>query len=170
MNVKSILLPIDFSHYTDAALAFASKLAAEARAKLFIIHVHDVRNLDAGMGEGAYLYAATMWEDQQREAEKRLREVVPTVAGVTVQHECLVGSPVPQILQFANSHEIDLIVMASHGRTGLSRLLMGSVAEGVVRKAQCPVLIVKQPFSEPSPSADREARPTSLGLAGSGQR
>jgi nucleotide-binding universal stress UspA family protein len=55
------------------------------------------------------------------------------------------GSPQKEILQFAGEEAVDLIVMGSHGRTGISRLLMGSVAEAVMRKAPCPVLIVKQP-------------------------
>jgi nucleotide-binding universal stress UspA family protein len=52
-----------------------------------------------------------------------------------------------ELLQFADEHDVDLIVMGSHGRTGLSRLILGSVAEGVMRKASCPVLVVKQPTS-----------------------
>jgi nucleotide-binding universal stress UspA family protein len=67
---------------------------------------------------------------------------------VAYEHHYLRGSPVVEILNFAEDENIDLIVMASHGRTGLSRLLMGSIAEGVMRKARCPVLIVKQPAGE----------------------
>jgi nucleotide-binding universal stress UspA family protein len=153
MNVRSILFPTDFSHYNDAALKFASTLAAEAHATLYILHVHDARELEAVMGEGSYMYAATTWENQQHEAETRLQTILPTIAGVDYEHHCLSGNPVQEILDFAESNGVELIVMASHGRTGLSRLLMGSIAEGVVRKANCPVLIVKQPSDEPEPLA-----------------
>jgi hypothetical protein len=66
----------------------------------------------------------------------------------------LKGSPVVEILGLAEQQNIDLIVMASHGRTGFSRLLMGSIAEGVMRKARCPVLVVKQPSGERKPEDD----------------
>jgi nucleotide-binding universal stress UspA family protein len=143
MNIKSILFPTDFSSYNDAALKLASTLAVEAKATLYIIHVHDVQGVSAAMGEFSYLDAPT-WREQLSDAENQLAGVVPS-AEVVCQHECLTGNPVVEIVKFAESHGVDLIVMASHGRTGLSRLLMGSVAEGVMRKAPCPVLIVKQP-------------------------
>jgi nucleotide-binding universal stress UspA family protein len=77
--------------------------------------------------------------------------VVPTVRRVQYQHHYLKGSPVAEITGFAEREQIDLIVMASHGRTGLWRLLMGSVAEGVLRRAHCPVLIIKQPSAQREP-------------------
>lgn len=147
MNIQRILFPTDFSQNNDAALKLASSLAAEARAKLYIVHVHDVQYLAVAMGEAAYLDAPT-WREELRKAEEQLGNVVPSIAGVNCEHECLTGNPILEILQFADSHDIDLIVMASHGRTGLSRLLMGSIAEGVMRQAKCPVLIVKQPIGE----------------------
>jgi nucleotide-binding universal stress UspA family protein len=150
MNIQKILFPTDFSHYNDAALKLASSLAAEARATLYVIHVFDAQALSAAMGEAGYLYAAA-WQEDLETAKRNLRSVVPTAAGVAYHQECLTGSPVPEILNYAVTHEIGLIVMASHGRSGLSRLLMGSVAEGVMRKASCPVLIVKQPAGESTP-------------------
>jgi nucleotide-binding universal stress UspA family protein len=150
MNIKSILFPTDFSSYNDAALKLASTLAAEAKATLYIIHVHDVQSVSAAMGEFSYLDAPT-WREQLRDAEKQLADVVPSIAGVDYEHECLTGNPLVEILKFAECHNVDLIVMASHGRTGLSRLLMGSIAEGVMRNAKCPVLVVKQPSAKREP-------------------
>ena len=147
MNIKSILFPTDFSHYNDAALEYASVLAAEAKATLHIIYVHDVRDLSAATGEASSIFAAT-WQQEKRAAEKRLNKVVPTVAGVAYEHYCVVGDPVTDILAMAEGKKADLIVMASHGRTGLSRLLIGSIAEAVMRRAPCPVLIVKQPSKQ----------------------
>ena len=79
---------------------------------------------------------------------ERLKEVRPTVPAVAYEHHCLPGTPVNETISFADENGIDLIVMASHGRTGISRLLMGSIAEGVLRRASCPVLIVKQPAAK----------------------
>jgi nucleotide-binding universal stress UspA family protein len=144
MNIRSILFPTDFSYYNDAALNYASSLAANSDATLHIVHVKDSRELNPGMGEATYLYAAT-WEQEYEEAKKQLRHVRPTSPGVQFEQHDLIGIPAEEIVSFAAKNKIDLIVMASHGRTGLSRLLMGSVAEAVMRRAHCPVLIVKQP-------------------------
>jgi nucleotide-binding universal stress UspA family protein len=144
MNIQSILLPTDFSSCSEAALKLASTLAAESGAVLYIVHVHDVQHLSASMGEAAYLYAAE-WKEELRAAEAQLCNVVPTTPGVNYRQVCLSGSTVPELLDFADTRDIDLIVIGSHGRTGLSRLLLGSVAEGVMRRAKCPVLVVKQP-------------------------
>jgi nucleotide-binding universal stress UspA family protein len=81
----------------------------------------------------------------------QLSGVKPTLAGVACRHLCFGGEAVEELLEFAKRENVDLIVMGSHGRSGLPRLLMGSVAEGVTRRAKCPVLIVKQPI----PSDDR---------------
>jgi nucleotide-binding universal stress UspA family protein len=148
MNVQRILFPTDFSHYNDAALNYASTLAAEAGARLFIVHVDELKDLNAAMGEAGYVIAAAVANEGRPEVRRRLERVVPTTKGVKFEHYYLTGSPVTELLDFAERASVDLIVMASHGRTGLSRLLMGSIAEGVLRKARCPVLIVKQPTME----------------------
>ena len=149
MNAKRILFPTDFSHDNDAALEFASALAVESKALLYIVHVDELSDLNAALGEAAYIYAQSPDCTTRRAIRERLAQVVPTVAGIDYEHHCLTGSPVAELLRFAERENIDLIVMASHGRTGLSRLLMGSVAEAVVRRAACPVLIVKQPAIAP---------------------
>jgi universal stress protein A len=146
MNIHKILFPTDFSQESAHALRLASTLASESGATLHIVHVDEMRDLTAAMGEAGYLMATAV-EDRQ-EVVDQLERVVPTVPTVAYEHEYLRGSPVTEILAFAESENVDLIVMGSHGRTGLSRLLMGSIAEGVMRKAKCPVLVVKQPFRE----------------------
>jgi len=146
MNIQRILFPTDFSEYNSAALRYASSLASEAGAKLYIVHVDERTELAAAMGGYPY---ATPWEtEEQQKVRDRLTRLVPTVAGVAFEHRYLEGSPVAQLLRFAERENIDLIVMGSHGRTGLARLVMGSIAEGVMRQAKCPVLVVKQPASE----------------------
>jgi nucleotide-binding universal stress UspA family protein len=157
MDIQRILFPTDFSHDNDAALKYASTLAAEAGALLYIVHVDDMRDLNVAMGETGYLTAAAVAHEGRPEVRRRLENVVPTNSGVTYEHYYLQGPAVTEIVQFAERENVDLIVMASHGRTGLSRLLMGSIAEGVMRKARCPVLIVRQPSSEQSRSKTFDA-------------
>jgi nucleotide-binding universal stress UspA family protein len=147
MNITRILFPTDLSHYGDAALNLASSLASETGAMLHIVYVQDTSDLNAAMGEASYLYART-WEEDLEKAQQRLQSIEPAVAGVRYEQECLTGNPAAEILRFAELHNVDLIVMASRGRTGLSRLLMGSVAEAVMRRATCPVFIVKQPAGD----------------------
>jgi universal stress protein A len=146
MKINSILFPTDFSKNNDAAFRVASSLAAEAKATLYVVYVFDVRSLSAAMGDSAYLFAPS-WENERREAQEQLNGV-PTAPGVKCVREFLTGSPAAEILRFAENNDVGMIVMASHGRIGLSRLLMGSVAEGVMRKARCPVLVVKQPVEK----------------------
>ena len=146
MNIKRILFPTDFSEDSSTALGYASSLASDSGALLYIVHVDEL--LDVGIPsippiEGGYFYEVP-W-DERREVQDRLTKIVPTVANVAYEHRYLTGSPLTQILNFAEREHVDLIVMGSHGRTGFSRLIMGSVAEGVMRRATCPVLIVKQP-------------------------
>ena len=92
-------------------------------------------------------YAAPWGTADRSEVRQQLEQVKPTVPRVDYEHRYLEGGPVHEIVAFAEREHIDLIVMGSHGRTGLARLLMGSVAEGVARRAPCPVLIVKQPVA-----------------------
>lgn len=136
MKAKRILCPVDFSEQGDVALDVASKLARENGAKLFIVHVEENAAV-AHPGLFGGLPPAT-W----RESHK-LANVLPTATEVLFEHDLLVGDPSKEIVDFAEKHDIDLIVLGSHGHTGLLRLLMGSVAEGVVRNATVPVLTVK---------------------------
>ncbi len=146
MNVKRILCPIDFSAHSDKALAYASTLAKEAGAKLLLVYVEDTQvPLDAGFA--GYVPPP----DETEQLEKRLNATRPTVEEVETEHHLLFGHPADAIVEFAQSHDIDLIVMGTHGRTGVARLLMGSIAESVVRRATCPVLTLKQPTAEPAP-------------------
>lgn len=153
MNIKNILFPTDFSKYNDAAMQYASRLAGESGAKLHIVHVCDTRDLGATMGEVSFVYSE-QWEKERHRAEKQLQETVPHDPAIPYEHHSLLGAPDLEIVNFATDHHMDLIVMASHGRSGLVRLVMGSVAEAVMRKAPCPVLVVKQPQESPILSTD----------------
>jgi universal stress protein A len=152
MNIKQILFPTDFSESSDEALKYASNLASDAGARLRIVHVDEL--LDATIPpipsvEGGYFLEAAWDTKRQDDVKAKLAKVVPTVSNVKYEQHYLMGSPQNEILQFANEQGVDLIVMGSHGRKGISRLLMGSVAEAVMRRTNCPVLVVKQPMNVP---------------------
>lgn len=154
MKFQRILFPTDFSHDNDAALAYASTIAAESGALLYIVHVDEALAVSPSMGEAGFVYPMAYDAADRAAVRDQLSRVLPTIESVRYEHHYLQGSAVNEIVKFARREHVELIVMASHGRTGLSRLLMGSVAEGVLRKAPCPVLIVKQPAIVPESTND----------------
>jgi universal stress protein A len=155
MNVTKILCPTDFSPHTEAALKYASALAAESGATLIIAHVDEYRDASAALGEAALVYADPLGMEDRSEIRRKLEAIRPTNSRVVYEHRYLEGGPIHEIVAFAEREHVDLVVMGSHGRTGLARLLMGSVAEGVARRAMCAVLIVKQPMEE-TPAVARD--------------
>jgi nucleotide-binding universal stress UspA family protein len=152
MNIKNVLFPTDLSAYNGTALAYASVFAAESGAMLHILHVDDMQDISAELVEFGYLYPTPADDSDRPKVREQLNKITPTVASVRFEQHYVRGTPAREILEFAKSKGVDLVVMASHGRTGLARLVMGSVAEEVTRKAPCPVLIVKQPEHSITPS------------------
>jgi universal stress protein A len=139
MNAKKILLPTDFSMTGRACLTLASRLARESGATLVILHVQEP-SLVHGANELCYAFP-----DPDRESLlKRLEEVASADPTVHCEQYLVLGDPAAEILRMAEDENVDLIVMGTHGRKGLSRLIMGSVAEAVMRRATCPVLTLKQ--------------------------
>jgi universal stress protein A len=135
MNINRILFPTDFSHTGDAALNMATALARDSQASLLIVHVEEP---PVAYGGGEMYYG--MPEPALDEIKRMLAEVKPTDPSVPFDHRLVTGDPASAIVKLANEEQVDLIIMGTHGRTGLRRLLMGSVAEAVVRRAPCPVL------------------------------
>jgi len=145
MKARKILFPTDFSPYGQEALRWATSLARDTGATLIIVHVEEPP-MAYGGGE-MYLGAE---EGDREELRKTLVKVLPTDAKIPFQHKLLVGDPATAVVEVAEQEGADFIVMGTHGRSGLSRLLMGSVAEAIVRKAKCPVLTVKHPGPLPT--------------------
>ena len=136
MNIKRILCPIDFSEFNEVTNQYASVLASASGAEIVYLHV-SIPDIP---------YGTTVYVDLEQDEErcrKQLQTINPTVEGVPAMHVVEFGTPANQIVTYAKENEIDLIVMGTHGRTGFQRALMGSVAEVVVRKAECPVLALK---------------------------
>jgi nucleotide-binding universal stress UspA family protein len=140
MQPPTVLVATDFSESSHLALQYAAAQARVSGAGLLIVHVEEV---STATGEGM-LHAGIPREDPE-ELERRLEAVVPEDFGGPCEHLLLEGDPAGEIVRAAEEENASLIVLGTHGRTGLARLLMGSVAEQVVRHAPCPVLIVKDP-------------------------
>jgi universal stress protein A len=138
MNGYKILYPTDFSTAGQTALELATSLARDRGATLVIMHVEEP---PMAYGGGELYYG--LEEPDRNELKRMLSEVMPTDPKVAFEHRLMIGSPAGAILEMAEREQVNLIVMSTHGRTGLLRVLMGSVAEEVVRKAKCPVLTVK---------------------------
>ncbi len=139
MNYKRILFATDFSPASDAALKYGTSLARDTGATLLILHVEELPTPYAG---GEMLLPQPDYPNP--EIKKMLEAVVPTDKSVKYEHHLVLGVPADDIVRVANEQSADLIVIGTHGRTGLKRVLMGSVAEAVMRRATCPVLTLKQ--------------------------
>ncbi len=151
LSIRTILHPTDFSEYSMNACRLACALARDYGARLIILHVaHETSII---YGEMIVPPDADLHLEQARD---RLLQLDVPDAGISVQRQIEDGDPVIEILRVTDEIQADLIVMGTHGRRGLKRILMGSVAEGVMRKARCPVLTVRTPFAEESP-IQREA-------------
>jgi len=142
---RRILWPTDFSPTAKAALPYAADLAADYGAQLVLLHVLPLYSMYVPEVSGA------VWADVQRRAKVAaaadLRRHAAQVKDARVRTHTVLAEGVPfdQILRVARRLRCDLIVIATHGRTGLKHAIMGSVAENVVRRAPCPVLTVRPP-------------------------
>ncbi|MFM9025500.1 MAG: universal stress protein [Planctomycetaceae bacterium] len=139
MPTKTILLPTDLSTASDAALVHAEALAKQSGARLLIVHVEEPP-LAYGGGE---LYYGIPEPDSER-ILKMLEDVRPRDPAVPFIHKLTMGDPAGEIVRIATDERAEMIVLGTHGRTGMVRLLMGSVAEAVVRRAPCPVLVYRE--------------------------
>jgi nucleotide-binding universal stress UspA family protein len=146
INMKRIVCPVDFSPSSDYALGYALDLARMFEAQLTLLHVVEVPFLPsyAMAGVPDLNIPLEQIEDGARKGLERLAgECRPKYGRVGT--ELRTGTAFMEIIAYAREHEVDMIVMGTHGRTGLSHLLIGSVAEKVVRKSPCPVLTIRHP-------------------------
>lgn len=154
MTISRILVPTDFSADGDAAFDYALGLSRPFNASVHLLHVVE-DPLAAGVWSSEIYTAeiAGLQVNLVRDAEERLRHSAPADGGVTT--EVRTGNAAKQILEAARERQADLVVMGTRGRTGLAHVVMGSVAERVVRLAPCPVLIVKADRAETNDDAAR---------------
>ena len=133
-----ILFPTDFSTASDAALPHAEALAKQKSALLLILHVEEPP-LAYGAGELYY----GLPEPSSERILKMLEQVTPSDPAVSFKHRLTIGDPAGEIVRIAGEEGAEMIVLGTHGRSGMARMLMGSVAEAVVRRAPCPVLVYR---------------------------
>jgi universal stress protein A len=159
-TISTILVATDFSPASAGALEYARLLARTLGASLRLVHVVDDPLLAAAWSE-AYAFDTTELRDRlRRGAEAEIAKVAATITDVPVATEVIVGSPARAIIGRTAEPDIDLVVMGTHGRSGVSHLLLGSVAERVVRTARCPVLTVRESHqAEKVPAPEAAAVP-----------
>ena len=145
IRLRKILLPTDFSQNSRTAQEYACALAEQFGAELHVLYV--LQDVTLIMPEPGAMFAipALNVEEVRLSAEKML-QTIPDEAwsqGKTIVRATRMGTPFHEIVGYAADNDVDLIVLSTHGRTGLPHVLLGSVAEKVVRKACCPVLTVR---------------------------
>lgn len=144
--IRNILAPIDFSDYSKNALKYATQFAKEFNAKLYLIYVVEPMIYPADFSMGQIAIPSTD-VDLHARAEEELNNLAKTIdPSLKVETMIRTGKPFVEIIEEAKEKDVDLIIIASHGHTGVEHLLFGSTAEKVVRKALCPVLTLREPI------------------------
>ena len=149
--LRRIVVPVDFSETSDHALRVAAGYATESGAEISLVHV--IQNSERAMGMELLFWT----EDRLNAAKESARKVVEGRASVLRDAHInygttlLSGNPEEEIVRYATVEHADLIVMGTHGRTGIARIAMGSVAQRVVAHAPCPVLMVRKPVESREP-------------------
>jgi nucleotide-binding universal stress UspA family protein len=148
MLIRTILLPTDFSECGNYALSYAASLARTFNASIICLNVIEPIVPTVGYsGMTEPLPIADIAEQLEDSAERELPKLAECdeCSGLNVEEVVVHGEAASEIVRVAKERSADLIVISSHGRTGLGRILFGSTAEAVVRHATCPVLVVKPP-------------------------
>jgi nucleotide-binding universal stress UspA family protein len=145
LQLKTILHPTDFSEHSAYAFRLACSLARDHSARVLVLHV--VKTLGAEIIPYGDAQRQLQPEGYRKALSDDLRRLQSPDPAVAVEHRLAEGDAAAEILRLAAETACDMIVLGTHGRTGMERLLMGSVAEQIVRKAPCPVLTVKAPQS-----------------------
>ncbi len=149
MKIRKILVPVDFSPSSRVALDAALTLARRFEASIQVLHCWDVPQYlrpDITVWSGEV--SVTLADHAKLEAEKSMTAFLsdaPNQPGLSLTSKVVLGTPYSTILAAIEEGRFDMVVMGTHGRTGLSHLILGSVAEKIVRHATCPVLTVRAP-------------------------
>jgi nucleotide-binding universal stress UspA family protein len=146
-TIKKVLVPIDFSDYSKSALKYAVNFAKTFNADIILIYVVEpvIYPPDFSMGQIAMPSINTEWDDRAKdELQKLAKSEIAEIANVKTIIKT--GKPFVEIIETAKEENIDLIIIATHGHSGVEHILFGSTAEKVVRKAPCPVLTLREPI------------------------
>ena len=147
IDVRKICVPTDFSEHADHALAYGLSIASRYGCEVHVLHVaedaEDVAEAKALAESTSPVFVTDFLEKLEAEAEAA--ELEAKLGDVGIVRAFRAGTPADEICRYVDEQGIDLVVIGTHGRTGLERLMMGSVAESLVRKCPCPVLSVRLP-------------------------
>ena len=139
--LKTVLVPTDFSEHSEKAIQYGAELAAKFGAALHLMHTVDTTPVLYGEG-GAFPFESA--EEIVAVAAKQLDQIeIESLGKEQVVRRACQGTPFVEIVRYAKENNVDLIVLGTHGRGAIAHMLLGSVAEKVVRKAPCPVLVVR---------------------------
>ena len=144
-TIKKVLVPIDFSDYSKSALKYAVNFSKLFNAEIILIYVVEpvIYPPDFSMGQIAMPSLNTEWDER---AKDELDKLANSEISTSVKTILKTGKPFVEIIETAKEENIDLIIIATHGHTGVEHILFGSTAEKVVRKAPCPVLTLREPI------------------------
>jgi nucleotide-binding universal stress UspA family protein len=150
VSTQHFLVPIDFSQYADYALDYAMTLAKTLQARLTLLHV--IHAMPLGVTDMGTALPYSYLQELEAEITQNMQTYLKRVQDAGLEGDTMVvhGMPFDEIVQTAKTNNVNLIIMGSHGRTGLGRLFLGSVAEKVVRLAPCPVLVTRQATQAPA--------------------
>lgn len=147
IKLRSILCPTDFSEFSERAVRYACELADKFGADLHLVNVlQDYDAIAPATGDTFAPFADWLPQLQKQSEEQLAKLPAPEWSGkLKVHRTTRVGAPIDEIVKYAKEHNVDLIVQGTHGRRGIKHMLLGSVAENIVRYAPCPVLTVRNP-------------------------
>ncbi len=143
ITLKKILCPIDHSDCSKEALKYAVSFAMKDNAKLYLLHIVDIRSFNESIDA---ISKQMLDEETLNQLKSKLLDCIPGEIrqDMDVEAHVVQGIPFTEIISYAKANDIDMIVIGTHGRTGIVHMMMGSVSEKVVRKAHCPVLAVRK--------------------------
>lgn len=141
--LRQILVPVDFSDNSKKALRYAIPFAEQFKASITVLYVVEPAVFPSDFGFGQMNFPDVEREMNEK-AESELKEIVDDVnSSVAIHTEVRSGIPFVEVTTYADESDIDLIILATHGRTGVEHILFGSTAEKIIRKSPCPVLVVR---------------------------
>ncbi|MCF8241229.1 MAG: universal stress protein [Melioribacteraceae bacterium] len=146
-KIQKILVPIDFSDYSKGALKYAVDFAKHFGAKMYLVYVVEPMIYPADFSLGQVSIPSADFETNKR-AEEELENLAKSEIPESIEVVTVIktGKPFIEIIEYAAEVDIDLIMIATHGHTGVEHMLFGSTAEKVVRKAPCPVMTLREPI------------------------
>ncbi len=158
ISIKRILAPTDFSPHSEGAIRYACEIAEKFSASLHLLHVlQEFVPVFPDLAVAAAL-PPEYFEQSEERAIESLQTILKPEWGTPAEVKRAIrwGNAVESICDYSTDQDVDLIVIATHGRTGLGRLLLGSVAERIVREAPCPVLTVRTPAKKAAADKPKE--------------